>query len=342
MSREEKNISQVYRMCYSVEYSLAHWKRSVPLFIVFFFGLLGVFMAASWISVSTSTTDEFDAFLDLKSLNYLTFETGALMSMGPYWENPDYALTDKIEKTYMMPILLAGTYDYEYTVLTGSFAIVLGPFISIISMSIILSTYTNLWLLGKKMGCRIGSTSKGVGALAGSGGTAGGIFSMLLMAGCCGITGISFLLFSLPVVGIGFSSFYSGLDTWATTVITIPSTITLLVLIVFMSSKLPLGKDDYMTNKRSGAGKAFKIAIYLIVPGFFLTVFGVMVYWWILQAASASAAGLTGGNQDLTISVFATLPLAAGILLVGAYITLGKFTHGKPSSQKEEIEVKTA
>ncbi|NMJ87421.1 MAG: hypothetical protein EX285_06230, partial [Thaumarchaeota archaeon] len=99
MSSEEKNISRVYRMCYSIEYSLAHWKRSVPLFIVFFFGLLGIFMAASWISVSTSTTDEFDAFLDLKSLNYLTFETGALMSMGPYWANPDYALTDKIEKT---------------------------------------------------------------------------------------------------------------------------------------------------------------------------------------------------------------------------------------------------
>ena len=282
MSSEEKNISRVYRMCYSIEYSLAHWKRSVPLFIVFFFGLLGIFMAASWISVSTSTTDEFDAFLDLKSLNYLTFETGALMSMGPYWANPDYALTDKIEKTYMMPILLAGTYDYEYTVLTGSFAIVLGPFISIISMSIILATYTNLWLLGKKMGCRVGSTSKGIGALAGSGGTAGGIFSMLLMAGCCGVTGISFLLFSLPIVGTAFSAFYAGLDTWATTVITIPSTIALLVLIVFISSKLPLGKDDYMTNKRSGAGKAFKIAIYLIVPGFFLTVFGVMVYWWIL------------------------------------------------------------
>ena len=329
-------------MCYSIEYSLAHWKRSVPLFFAFFFGLLGVFMAASWISVSTTMVDELDASLDLKGINYFTIETGALMSMGPYWANPDYALTDKIEKTYMMPLILAGTYDYEFSVLTGSFSIVLGPFISVISMSIILATYVNLYTLGKKMGCRVGSASKGAGAMAGSGGTAGGIFSMLLMAGCCGITGISFLLFSLPVVGIGFSSFYSGMDTWATTVITIPSTIALLVLIVFMSSKLPLGNDDYITNKRSGAGKAFKIAIYLTVPGFFLTVFGVMVYWWILQAASASAAGLTGGNQDLTISVFATLPLAAGILLVGAYITLGKFTHGKPSSQKEKIEVKTA
>ena len=341
MSREEKSVSRIYRMCYSIEYSLAHWKRSVPLFFAFFFGLLAVFMFASWISVSTTMVDELDASLDLKGINYFTIETGALMSMGPYWANPDYALTDKIEKTYMMPLILAGTYDYEFSVLTGSFSIVLGPFISVISMSIILATYVNLYTLGKKMGCRVGSVSKGAGAVAGSGGTAGGIFSMLLMAGCCGVTGISFLLFSLPIVGTAFSAFYSGLDTWATTVITIPSTIALLVLIVFMSSKLPLDRDDFVTKKETGSGKALKIAIYLIIPGFFLTVFGITIYWWILQAATVSAAGLTGGSQNMTISVFATLPLAAGILLVAARIALGKIIHRKSSPRKEEIEVRT-
>lgn len=44
----------------------------------------------------------------------------------------------------------------------------------------------------------------------------------------------------------------------------------------------------------------------------------------------------------MTISVFTTLPLVAGILLVAARIALGKIIHRKPSPRKEEIEVKTA
>ena len=43
----------------------------------------------------------------------------------------------------------------------------------------------------------------------------------------------------------------------------------------------------------------------------------------------------------MTISVFTTLPLAAGILLVAARVALGKITQRKPSPQKEEIEVRT-
>ncbi len=326
--------SRTGRIFSNIEYSISKGRRQFLLLAgIFFVGILILFMAASWLSIST-TRSEFGNAPVRAIPNYFDFTPENLINTVLYWQSPAYSFVDKVEYVLNVPLLIYGSYDAELSVVTGAFQIGIGQLVSIISMSILLGVYTNLWLLAKKSGCRIGAATKGTGALAGGGGGASGIFSMLLLAGCCGGTGISFLLFSLPFIGSFFSGFYSSFDTMSAVLISVPSNLLLIGLIAFMANKqVGVPTEELRTTKRVGVNDWVKVAIYLAIPVFFLTIFALAVYWWNFQSIAIIKSGMTGGQQNTTIALYATLPLSASLFLMSAYIQLRRVFH-KPTPMK--------
>ena len=320
------------RIFSNVEYSLSKGKRQFLLLAgIFFVGILILFMATSWLTIST-TRDEFGSSPVNAIPNYFEFTPENIINAVLYWQSPAYSFVDKVEYVLNVPLLIYGSFDSEYSMVTGAFQIGIGQLVSIISMSILLGVYTNLWLLAKKSGCIIGAATKGTSGLAGGAGGASGIFSMLLLAGCCGGTGISFLLFSLPFIGSFFSGFYADFDTMSALLISIPSNLLLIGLIMFMANKqIAIPTVGVRTTKRIGVNDWMKVAIYLAIPAFFLTTFVLAMYWWNFQAVAVLKSGMTGGQQNTTIALYATLPLSASLFLMSAYVQLRRmFLQTKP------------
>jgi len=327
--------SRTGRIFSNIEYSISKGRRQFLLLTgIFFVGILILFMAASWLSISTTRGPLYGSAPVGAIPNYFDFMPENVVTVIDYWQSPAYYLVDKVEYLLNVPVLLYGSYDAELGVVTGAFQIGIGQLVGIISMSILLGVYTNLWLLAKKSGCRIGAATKGTGTLAGGGGGASGIFSMLLLAGCCGGTGISFLLFSLPFIGSFFSGFYSSFDTMSAVLISVPSNLLLIGLVVFMANKqVGVPTEELRTTKRVGVNDWVKVAIYLAIPVFFLTIFALAVYWWNFQSIAIIKSGMTGGQQNTTIALYATLPLSASLFLLSAYIQLRRIFH-KPTPMK--------
>ncbi len=266
------------RISYNIEYSLSSGRRQFLLLTgIFLVGVLTLFIMTSWLTIST-TRDEFGGAPVNAFPNYFSFEPANVITAISYWQSSQYALIDKVENMLNTPVLIYGSYDAELGVVTGTFQIGFGQLVSIISMSVLLGVYTNLWLLARKSGCRIGAATKGTSAVAGGGGGASGIFSMLLLAGCCGGTGIGFLLFSLPLIGPIFGGFYANFNTLSALMISIPANLLLIGLIAFMASKM-VGVPREELETKLGVSKWFKVAIYLIVPTIFLSIFAMALYW---------------------------------------------------------------
>ncbi|MEE8132531.1 MAG: hypothetical protein V3T40_03040 [Nitrososphaerales archaeon] len=335
VSRGGRTIQKVKKISNNIEYSMSKGRRQFLLLAgIFCVGILILFMTASWLSIST-TRAEFGAAPVGAVPNYYDFTPENVVYVIQYWQSPSYSYMDKIEFTLNAGLLLYGSYSPEFNSVTGAFQITIGQLVSVISMSILLGVYTNLWLLARKSGCRIGKAAKGTGGIAGTGGGASGIFSMLLLAGCCGGTGVSFLLFSLPVIGSVFSGFYASFDTLSVLLITIPSNALLIGLIAFMASKqITLATEEQKTTKRA-VGNWLTIALYLIVPAIFLTTFALAMYWWNFQSIAVLKSGMTGGQQNTTIALYATLPISASLLLMAGLIQLRRMLH-KP---KPEMKV---
>jgi len=334
--KAELILPKIKKITYNIEYSMSRGRRKFLLLTgIFFVGILILFMAASWLSISTTRGPLYGSAPVGAIPNYFDFMPENVVTVIDYWQSPAYYLVDKVEYLLNVPVLLYGSYDAELGVVTGAFQIGIGQLVGIISMSILLGVYTNLWLLAKKSGCRIGAATKGTGTLAGGGGGASGIFSMLLLAGCCGGTGISFLLFSLPFIGSFFSGFYSNFDTMSAVLISVPSNLLLIGLVVFMASKqIALPTEEQKTTKRT-LGNWVTVAVYLIVPAIFLTTFALAMYWWNFQSIAVLKSGMTGGQQNTTIALYATLPISASLLLMAGLIQLRRMLH-KP---KPEMKV---
>ena len=327
-----KFLPSLGKIAFNIENSISKERRKfLILTAIFFVGILALFMTTSWLSIST-TRAEFGAAPVGAYPNYFDFMPENLVNMGMYWQSPYYSFVDKVEYVLNTPLLIYGSFDSEYSMLTGAFPVTMGQIISVLSMSILLGVYTNLWLLAKKRGCRIGVATKGTGGVAGGAGGASGIFSMLLLAGCCGGTGISFLLFSLPLLGSFFSGFYSNFDTMAVLMISIPSNLLLVGLIAFMASK-QVGVSTEQETGKLGTKAWSKVAIYLAVPAIFLTTFALALYWWNLQSIAAIMSGMTGGQQNTTIALYATLPISSSLFVMSAVVQLRRMFQ-KPKVMK--------
>lgn len=326
------------RIFYNIEYSLSRGRKQFLLLTgIIFTGLLLLFLTTSWYSISTTRGPVF-GHASVGDLNYANFEP-AFFSIISYWQSPAYNIADKIDNTLNTPIVVFGSYDPTTTLLTAGFQLSFGMLVGILSMSILLGLYTNLWLLTRKSGCKIGRAAKGTGALSGIGGGTVGTFSMLIMAGCCGGTGISFLLFSLPLVGSFLSSFYANFDTFSILLIAIPSNLLTFGLIMFMASKLQVS-TEVKTKERVVISDWFKVAIYLIVPAFLLFVFAMGVYWWVAQSTVVMKSGMIGGSQNMTISIYTTLPLSASLFLIAGLIQLRRiFLQTKPKAHVNEAQI---
>lgn len=325
------------RIFYNIEYSLSRGRKQFLLLTgIIFTGLLLLFLTTSWYSISTTRGPVFGKAIG--DLNYASFEP-AFFSIISYWQSPAYNIVDKIDNTLNTPIVVFGSYDPTANLLTGGFQLSFGMLVGILSMSILLGLYTNLWLLTRKSGCKIGRAAKGTGALAGIGGGASGTFSMLIMAGCCGGTGISFLLFSLPLIGSFLSSYYANIDTLSILLIAIPSNLLTFGLIMFMASKLQVS-TEVKTKELVVISDWFKVAIYLIVPAFLLFVFVLGVYWWGAQSITVLKSGMVGGSQNMTISIYTTLPLSASLFLIAGLIQLRRiFLQTKPKAHVNEAQI---
>ncbi len=309
------------KIAFNIEDSISKERRKfLILTAIFFVGILALFMTTSWLSIST-TRDQFGAAPVGAYPNYFDFIPENLVNMAMYWQSPNYIIVDKVEYILNTPLLIYGSFDPEYSMVTGAFPVTLGQIISVLSMSILLGVYTNLWLLAKKRGCRIDTATKGTGSVAGGAGGASGIFSMLILAGCCGGTGISFLLFSLPILGSFFSGFYANFDTMTVLLISIPSNLLLIGLIAFMASK-QVGVSTEQEIGKLGAKAWSKVAIYLAIPVIFLTTFALALYWWNLQSIAAIMSGMTGGQQNTTIALYATLPISSSLFVMSAVVQL--------------------
>ncbi len=325
------------RILHNIEYSFSKKKRQFLLLTaIFMASVLILFTMTSWIAISTTRSDLGGTGPVNSFPNYWSFEPDHIMATISYWQSPHYGLMEKIEQLLATPILIFGSYNPEYNLVAGAFQITLTQLVSSLSMSILLATYTNLWLLARKSECRMGNAAKGTGILAGGGGGASGIFSMLLLAGCCGGTGISILLFSLPLFGPIFSSFYSSFDTFSALIISVPANLLLIGLIGFMANKLVLPIE--VKTKRI-VTSWFKVATYIIAPAFFLFIFVMAVYWWNFQSIVAMKGGLTGGTQNMTVAIYATLPLTASLFLMSAYIELRRIFQTKSNTTLTEDHV---
>ncbi len=325
-----KSIPSLKRISYNIEYSMSKGRRKFLLLTgIFFVSILILFVTTSWVSIST-TRSEFGHHPVGDYPNYFDFTPENVINAVLYWQSPEYGIIEKIEFVLTTPILIYGSFDPEFSVVSGAFQITLGPLVGIISMAILLGVYTNLWLLARKSGCKIGTVTKVTGAVAGGGSVASGIFSMLLIGGSDGGTGIIFLLFSLPVIGPVFSGFYAEFDTGSVLLITIPANLLLIGLIFFIASKqvgLPTEEDE--TTK--GINGWLKVAAYLIVPAIFLTTFALALYWWNFQSIAVIESGITGGVQNTTVAIYTTLPLSASLFLMSAFTQLRRiFLQPKP------------
>lgn len=307
------------RIFYNIEYSISKQRRQfLALIGIFFAGILLLFLMATWLSASLVAGGVFARTeTDVVGLNYVSFDPATLTSVISYWQSSQYALMDKIDYTLNTSVLIFGYYDRAANHYPWLFQLGLGPLAALTSMSIMLGTYMNLWLMSRKCDCTIGAAAKGTGAAGGAGGTAGGIFSMLMVAGCCGGTGAAFLLGSLPFIGFAFSNLFANISIFTILLTSVPSNLFLLGLIIFMANKIPirLPKEGVKT-----AVSKPKVSVYLIASAVLITVFVMGAYFGVLQSDMIAKSGMTSGR--FTLAMYITLPFSASLFLASAFIEL--------------------
>lgn len=322
------------RIFYNIEYSISKQRRQfLALIGIFFAGILLLFLMATWLSASSVAGGVFARTeTDVVGLNYVSFDPVTLTSVTSYWQSSQYALMDKIDYTLNTSVLVFGYYDEAANHYPWVFSLGLGPLATIISMSIIVGTYTNLWLLSRKCGCGVGASAKGAGTAGGAGGTAGGIFSMLLVAGCCGGTGAAFLLGSLPFIGFAFSTLFANISIFTILLTSVPSNLFMLGLIMFMANKIPmrLPKEGVKT-----AVSKPKVSVYLIASAVLLTIFVMGAYLWASQSMIVAKSGMTSGN--FTLAMYITLPFSASLFLASAFIELRRISIQKKPEEAPSV-----
>jgi hypothetical protein len=333
------------RILYNIEYSMSKAGRRFPLIsCIFFAGILLLFIAASWYSISTTRGPLYGSSA-VGNLNYVSLETNVLVTMMSYWQSSEFTFADKIAYTLITPIVIFGSYDQSTSTVSAAFTLDLSMLVNITSMSILLSLYTNIWILMRKSSeCKIGRTSQGTGMASGTAGISSVVVSMLLMAGCCGGTGIAFLLFGLPLIGSVLSSFYSNADTYTLLLIAIPAfIINFIALIYLMSRSLSLREEREVgvreDKNRKGFNSRLKAGGYLFFSAIFLSAFTMGVYWWQTQSNVVQSSGMTGGMQNITIIMFSTLPLSSSLLLVSGLVQIHKSVKGIKRRTKLRINV---
>jgi hypothetical protein len=338
------------RILYNIEYSMSKAGWRFPLIAcIFFAGILLLFIAASWYSISTTRGPLFGSST-VGNLNYVSLDPNVLVTMMSYWQSSEFSFADKIAYTLITPIVIFGSHDQNTSTLSAAFTLDLSMLVNITSMSILLSLYTNIWILMRKRSeCKIGRVSQGTGMAGGTAGISSVVVSMLLMAGCCGGTGIAFLLFGLPLIGSVLSSFYSNADTYTLLLIAIPAFIVNFVALIYlMSRRLSVSKErevgggedknrkglrHYVLNSRLKAGG------YLFFSAIFLSAFTMGVYWWQTQSNVVQSSGMTGGMQNVTIIMFSTLPLSSSLLLVSGLVQIHKSVKGIKHRTKLRINI---
>jgi hypothetical protein len=325
------------RILYNIEYSMSKAGWRFPLIAcIFFAGILLLFIAASWYSISTTRGPLFGSST-VGNLNYVSFDPNVLVTMMSYWQSSEFSFADKIAYTLITPIVIFGSQDQSTSTLSAAFTLDLSMLVNITSMSILLSLYTNIWILMRKSSqCKIGRVSQGTGMAGGTAGISSVVVSMLLMAGCCGGTGIAFLLFGLPLIGSLLSSIYSNADTYTLLLIAIPAFIVNFVALIYlMSRRLSVsqerevegggGEDKNRKGLRYYVLKSkLKTGGYLFFSAIFLSAFTMGVYWWQTQSNVIQSSGMTGGMQNITIIMFSTLPLSSSLLLVSGLVQIYK------------------
>lgn len=314
------------RIIYNIEYSMSKAGLRLPLLTgIFFAGILVLFLTANWVSISTTRESLYGAAA-VGNLNYGSLNTGVLANLVSYMQSSEYGFADKISFMLTAPVVTLGSQDQNTGNITAAFNLDTGMIVNIISISFLLSLYTNTLLIVRKASCKIGKASRGTGIAGGGAGVAGLSLSMLLMAGCCGGTGIAFLLFGLPLIGAAISSFYSNMESYTLMLITIPAiTANFVGLIYLMSRKIDLQEEDY-GRKGAGVGKWLNVGVYLTVAAIFLFAFAMGIYWWNEQSRIAEMSGFTGGIQNITIVLFSTLPLSSSVLLVSSLVQIQKLS----------------
>ena len=112
--------SRTGRIFSNIEYSISKGRRQFLLLAgIFFVGILILFMAASWLSIST-TRAEFGSAPVRAIPNYFDFMPENVVTVIDYWQSPAYYLVDKVEYLLNVPVLLYGSYDAELGVVTGA------------------------------------------------------------------------------------------------------------------------------------------------------------------------------------------------------------------------------
>jgi hypothetical protein len=312
------------RIIYNVEYSMSKASLRLPLLTgVFAASILLLFLTANWLSIST-TRESLYGGAAVGNLNYASLNTGVFPHLVSYLQSSEYSFADKVSVMLTAPVVTFGSHDQNTGDITAAFNLDIGMLVNVISMSFLLSLYTNIFLLVRKSSCKIGRATPGTGMLGGATGIGSVILSMLLMAGCCGGTGIAFLLFGLPLIGSVLSGFYSTTDTSTLLLITIPAFIVHFVgLMYLMSRRFSLEEED---NSRKGAvvSSWLSVSVYLTVSAIFLFTFMMGIIWWNQQSSMVATSGMTGGMQSMTIVMFSTLPLSSSLLLVSALVQIRK------------------